>query len=202
MKVFGWWAGRLVSDPMVVENRRTLPVTPWSRRGLLPGLEAAQKSPTGRLASCKSMWRELWTLAARAARGSRRWGDPAEGVGQRGVLLGSQTRSLGSKGPMSCHRATTRVLPSLDLPIPLPQTPHQGHLLLSVTLWLQSLQSVPAPATERPPPHTHTPGASPDHFHLKTASKMCWLSSPPVPDCARARTAVPGPSVLGPPSSR
>lgn len=46
---FSRWAGRLLSGPMTVENRRTLPVTLWSRRGLLLGLEAAWKGQTGGL---------------------------------------------------------------------------------------------------------------------------------------------------------
>ncbi|XP_017356721.1 tRNA modification GTPase GTPBP3, mitochondrial isoform X2 [Cebus imitator] len=54
------------------ESLSTLLGVPRSGRGVLPRLEATQAGRAGGVASCKSMWRGLWTLAAQAARGPRR----------------------------------------------------------------------------------------------------------------------------------
>lgn len=100
------------------------------------------------------------------------------------MLLGPQTHSQGFSGPIPCGRAIIRVLPCLNRPFALPQSPHLGLLLASQSLirspfGLQNIQFMHPPAAE--PPAT---GASRDHQALglldtETESPRC-ADSPPL----------------------
>ena len=84
-----WMGGTFSKGPN--DNRElvsTLPVTPRSGRNLLRGLADPRGRVGRRVADCESMWRGLWTLVSRAARGPHRWGDLGKGCDSVGRCSG------------------------------------------------------------------------------------------------------------------
>ena len=97
-----WMGGTFSTGPN--DNREllsTLPVTPRSGRNLLRGLADPRGRVGRRGADCESMWRGLWTLVSRAARGPHRWGDLGKGCDSVGCCSGPKPSpwDLGARFP-------------------------------------------------------------------------------------------------------
>lgn len=136
-----WIGGTSSKGPN--DNREllsTCPVTPRSGRDLLQGL-ADPHGRVGRRVACESMWRGLWTLVSRAARGLHRWGELGEGCDSVGRCLGPKP-SPWDLGPVPCGRTTFRLRPS--------PTPGRRAHRNPVFFWPQNLRSVHPLATKRP----------------------------------------------------
>lgn len=88
------------------------------------------------------MWRGLWTLVARAARGPRRWDDRGKGCVCVGRCLGYKSSPWGLGAQFPAAEPTFRILPSPHLLRPLPQSPGL-RALHPVTLWPQALRAPP-----------------------------------------------------------
>uniref|UniRef100_A0A4W2FZ42 5-taurinomethyluridine-[tRNA] synthase subunit GTPB3, mitochondrial n=2 Tax=Bos TaxID=9903 RepID=A0A4W2FZ42_BOBOX len=118
-----WMGGTFSTGPN--DNREllsTLPVTPRSGRNLLRGLADPRGRVGRRGADCESMWRGLWTLVSRAARGPH---SPRlctrQGSGYRAPGSGATIFAL-SSGQGRCGIAVIRT-----------SGPASGHALQSLT---------------------------------------------------------------------
>lgn len=106
----------------------TLPVTPRSGRDLLQGLADPRGRVGRRIADCEPMWRGLWTLVSRAARGPhsprlctrQASGYPAPGSGATIFALSSGQGRCGIAVIRTSGSASGHALRSLTAPRDLP----------------------------------------------------------------------------------
>ena len=138
-----WMGGTFSKGPN--DNRElvsTLPVTPRSGRNLLRGLADPSGRVGRRVADCESMWRGLWTLVSRAARGPHRWGDLGKGCDSVGRCSGPKPSPWDLGAPFYSTQANVLFLSCLSVVKVLPEILQEtDQILLRHTLCNKKLQA-------------------------------------------------------------